>query len=313
VISRRSLISGIVTAATIRGLAAQAGDPIRVVIDSDTANGIDDQFALAYALLAPDVMNVEAIYAAPFVTDAAPDPGQGTEASYDEIERVLDLLGMANPPAVYRGATTFMRGPWQAVDSAAARDLIERAKAGPGRLYVVAIAAATNVSSAILLDPSIKDKVIVIWLGGQPYESPSAREYNLEQDVHASRVLFESSVRLVNIPVDGISDQITVTADEIDSALKGQSRIGDYLAEIFSDPGRQHDPGADTSSQVLWDVAAVAYLINPGWVRTNMVSSPILNSDLTWTHDTSRFGVRVATQVNRDGIVGDLLERVNGA
>ena len=39
---------------------------VRVVFDTDTANEIDDQFALAWALLSPDEMDVEAVYAEPY-------------------------------------------------------------------------------------------------------------------------------------------------------------------------------------------------------------------------------------------------------
>ncbi len=40
--------------------------PVRLLIDTDTANEIDDQYALALALLSPDAMTVEAVTAEPF-------------------------------------------------------------------------------------------------------------------------------------------------------------------------------------------------------------------------------------------------------
>ncbi len=40
--------------------------PLRLLIDTDTANEIDDQFAIAWALFRPDRLRVEAITAAPF-------------------------------------------------------------------------------------------------------------------------------------------------------------------------------------------------------------------------------------------------------
>jgi|GEM_PF-25586 len=39
---------------------------VRCVIDTDTRNEIDDQFALAWALLSQDMLDIEAIYAAPY-------------------------------------------------------------------------------------------------------------------------------------------------------------------------------------------------------------------------------------------------------
>lgn len=40
--------------------------PVRVVIDTDCANEIDDQFALAWALLSQDILKIEGIYAVPY-------------------------------------------------------------------------------------------------------------------------------------------------------------------------------------------------------------------------------------------------------
>src|SRR5690606_10077935 len=36
---------------------------VRMVLDTDTFNEIDDQFAVVYSLLSPEAMEVEAIYA----------------------------------------------------------------------------------------------------------------------------------------------------------------------------------------------------------------------------------------------------------
>lgn len=33
-------------------------------------------------------------------------------------------------------------------------------------LYVIAIAACTNIASALLMKPEIKDRIFVVWLGG---------------------------------------------------------------------------------------------------------------------------------------------------
>lgn len=49
-----------------RHLLEPPAGPIRVVIDTDTANEIDDQFALAWALLSQDVLKIEGVYAEPY-------------------------------------------------------------------------------------------------------------------------------------------------------------------------------------------------------------------------------------------------------
>ena len=50
----------------LRGRLAPPDGPARVLIDTDAANEIDDQFALAWALLSRDRLRIEAVTAAPF-------------------------------------------------------------------------------------------------------------------------------------------------------------------------------------------------------------------------------------------------------
>ena len=45
---------------------AHPGHAARVIIDTDTANEIDDQYALAWALLSPDRVRLEGVTAVPF-------------------------------------------------------------------------------------------------------------------------------------------------------------------------------------------------------------------------------------------------------
>jgi purine nucleosidase len=55
--------------------------PVRVVIDTDTANEIDDQFALAWALRCPSSWSWWAVYAEPFsLPTGARSPGAPADA-----------------------------------------------------------------------------------------------------------------------------------------------------------------------------------------------------------------------------------------
>jgi len=142
------------------------GKKVRMVLDTDTFNEIDDQFAVVYALHANDNVQVEALYAAPFYNELSTGPADGMEKSYQEINKILDILDRKDIP-VYRGSTTYLPAGGQPVESAAARNLIERAMESESSdpLYVVAIGAITNVASAILIEPHIIDLIVVVWLG----------------------------------------------------------------------------------------------------------------------------------------------------
>lgn len=59
-----------------RLLAPRPGQ-LRVIMDTDTYNEIDDQFAIVQMMLSPARLSVEAIYAAPFHNHRSSDPGTG--------------------------------------------------------------------------------------------------------------------------------------------------------------------------------------------------------------------------------------------
>jgi inosine-uridine nucleoside N-ribohydrolase len=283
----------------------------QVVIDTDTYNEIDDQYAVAYAILSPQRMEVEAVYAAPYLNNRSKSAGDGMEKSYEEILRVLERLGRTDFRAVYRGSRDFMVAAGKPVESPAAKSLVERALGSDRMLYALTVGAPTNVSSAILMEPRVMKRITVVWLGGQPYHHPSAREFNLMQDLHASRVLFDSGVPLMNIPTTNVSEQLRTTTAELDRFVRGKSRIGGYLCEIFEEHARENKRDfSQPWSKVIWDISAVAWAVQPRWIDSQVVSSPILNDDLTWKETAGRHPVRVATHVNRDAIFGDLFARL---
>ena len=75
----------------IRALGVPEG-PVDVVLDTDTYNEIDDQFAIAYMMRSPE-LRTKAIYAAPFFNENSSGPEDGMLKSYDEIFKVLELMG----------------------------------------------------------------------------------------------------------------------------------------------------------------------------------------------------------------------------
>ena len=86
-----------------RLLAVPASGKLRVVLDTDTYNEIDDQYALAYTVLSPERISLEAIYAAPFVNNRSTSAAQGMEKSYEEIHRLLNFFSHVDKSIAFRG------------------------------------------------------------------------------------------------------------------------------------------------------------------------------------------------------------------
>jgi len=106
--------------ATRSALLAPPDGRVRLVLDTDTYNEIDDQFALTYAMLSTERLSLEAVSAAPFHNARSSGPADGMEKSRAEILRVLERVGGPAPP-VLRGSRSWLADESTPVESEAAR------------------------------------------------------------------------------------------------------------------------------------------------------------------------------------------------
>ncbi len=282
---------------------------VRTVLDTDTYNEIDDQFAVAYALRSTDHLSVEAIYAAPFLNSRSSGPADGMDKSYAEIVRLLERLDISIEQFAFKGSEGFLQNLDKPYKSEAALDLVARAMQPTDEpLYVVAIGAITNVASAILIEPDIVKKIVVVWLAGHPiYWPQTAPDFNSDQDIVSSRLIFDCGVPLVQVPCLGVSSHLLTTVPELAAYLKGKSRIGDYLFRIFCDYSADHFAWA----KEIWDISTIAWLVNSDWVPSTITHSPILTDQHTWSVDHSRHLMRSATFLHRNPIFRDLFVKLS--
>ncbi len=282
---------------------------IDMVLDTDTYNEIDDQFALCYALLSPEKVNVQAIYAAPFYNSLSMGPADGMEKSYREILRLLKFLGREPEGLAFRGSDRYFQTMQDTVLSPAALDLVSKAMSRPegsDPLFVVAIGAITNVVSALHIEPKIAEKIHIVWLGGRPLHDITANEFNLSGDMNASRELFEIDVPLTVIPCAGVASHLTTTIPELERWIGGKNELCDALIKLMYEVGVNR-PGA---SRVIWDISAVARVLHPEWVHVLCESKPILSAEGNWSRDAGRKPFLVCDSLNRDAIFADLFEKL---
>ena len=283
---------------------------VRMVLDTDTYNEIDDQFALSYAYLSKEKISLEAVYAAPYFNDRSTSAGDGMEKSYQEILRLLKMLGKSPDNFAFRGSDRYLEDITRPVKSEAALDLIKKAMASSpdDPLYVVPVGCITNIASAILIEPKIIERIVIVWLGGNSLDWPHQKEFNLMQDVKAAQVVLNSGVPIVIMPCQPVVSHFHTTIPELEYYLKGKNALSDYLLKSTV----EYSKGAETWSKVIWDVTAVAWLVNPSWIPSNLVHSPVLTDQVTYSVDRSRHFIRMATTLNRDDIFRDLFNKLAG-
>ena len=203
------------------------------------------------------------------------------------------------------GARSVMTDPDTPVRSDAVDSLIELAHQDrEGPLQVLAIGAATNVASAVLVDPSIRERITVVWTAAYPtfWPHPNA-SFNMAQDLHASRVLFDSGVPLVYLPGYYVGEHLRISLPELKEHVRGKGRVGDELYELCLT--NRHLTKAPGASKVMWDLINVAWVLDPSWLSTHLVATPHLDEDLRWRADDDRHVMREATGVNRNAVWAD--------
>lgn len=285
--------------------------PIDVVIDSDTYNEIDDQFAIAYALQYPEKLRVQAIYAAPFLNHRSTSPADGMERSYEEIRRLLTLMGRDVP--YFRGAPAYLTDEGTPVVTPAAEDLCRRAMEHTPEhpLYVVALGAITNVASALLLNPAIAGRVVIVFLGGHALDWPDSKEFNMMQDVAAARVVFASGAPLVMLPCMGVVSAFSTSGPELDHWLRGKNPLCDFLVQNTVDEVNTYAAGR-VWSRALWDVTAVAWLVNDDdrFMLSRLIPTPIPEYDHHYGTAPGNPLCRYVFHIHRDALFGDLFARL---
>ena len=286
---------------------------VDVVIDTDTYNEIDDQYALSYLIKSDEKLDLKAIYAAPFFNEKSTGPADGMEKSYREIMNVLTLLEREDlKQVVYRGSTEYLLSETEPVISDAAKDLAERAMnyTEEHPLYVVAIAAITNVASALLLNPDIKNRIVLIWLGGNATNWPDNKEFNLYQDVAGARIVFGCGVPLVQLPCMGVVSAFTTSGPELEYHLRGKNKLCDYLVNVTTTEAAACN-GGPVWTRPIWDVTAVAWLLDGDFEEDCLIHSPIPEYDNRYAFDNNRHFIKYVYHIKRDKLFADLFAKLS--
>lgn len=286
-------------AASVSPAAGQRGEGrIRVLLDTDANNELDDQHAIAYLLFNGGVFDVEGI------TVNRTRAGGDVTQHQAEAERVVRLATLHGRVPVLRGASGAFRdieGHLERPDydgAAAVRLIIERAHAGDRRpLVLLPIGKLTNIALALKKDPSIAGKVRVVWLGSN---YPERGEYNQENDLESLSYILEQTdvpfeIVTVRYGKPSGTDAVRATREEIRARMPGKgprvsppvtgrdggtyATFGDYSVALFERIELHGTP----PSRALFDMAAVAILKNPAWATARRIPAPKLEAAGDWT------------------------------
>jgi purine nucleosidase len=303
-------------------LVAATAEKIRVILDTDANNELDDQHAIAYLLFNGHVFDVEGI------TVNRTRAGGDVHQHYAEAARVVELCGLKNRIQVYLGADgsfNDIKGQLGRPDfdgAEAVNLIIERARAkSDRRLVLLPVGKLTNIALALAKAPDIASKVRVVWLGSN-YPEPG--EYNQVNDEPSLNYILETGVdfeiAIVRYGKPSGTDAVRATLEEIrrimpgkgpqvDPAVTGRhggtfTNFGDYAVSLFENIQLHGNP----PSRALFDMAAVAIVKNPEWATAVTMPAPILKEGKWIDRPDNPREIILWEDFNRQAIMKDFYE-----
>ena len=259
---------------------------IRVILDTDANNELDDQHAIAYMLFNGQVFDVEGI------TVNRTRNGGTIDEQYAEADRIVRLCDLHSKIKIYKGAS----GTYDEIKaqvhqpqfdgSEAVNFIVARANAQDSRkLILLPVGKLTNIALALKKDPSIADQVRIVWLGTN-YPDPG--EYNFDNDISALDPIINSDVEFEMVMVrygkPTGTDAVKAYLSDFQQKMPGKgphisepvtgrhggtfTNFGDYSVDLFE------KFRGNPSSRPLFDMAAVAIVKNPAWADRVVINAP---------------------------------------
>ena len=266
----RALLTALALSCAAPAPCVQAADRIKVIVDMDIGDDIDDSFALALLLQSPEFDIIG-------ITTAWGD----TALRAQLLERMLRETGHSQIAIAQGAATTGNPQPFTQARYAkrgkppamvpAVDFLLNQIKRHPGQITLIALGPLTNVGAAITRDPATFGKLKqVAMMGGSVRAGyrksqyvparPADKEYNIVSDIPAAQKLFTSGVPIVMMPLD--STQIRLDEVERNALLGHGSAVTDALALMYHQWIDAYQPWSSNMPS-LFDVVPVAWMIDP--------------------------------------------------
>lgn len=241
---------------------------LRVIIDTDAANEVDDQWAIALALGFPERLKIEGFVAAHYGQRGG---AKGITKSRASLEATLAAAGMAGKFTLKDGSDPFVYRD-RAPESDGVGFIIEQARtATPEKpLWLILLGPATNGAAALLQAPEITDKIIIFWHGRSDWPQQCAN-FNAINDGLAAQLLFELPCRFVLFDTGA---GLTMPMEESAERVGKVGNLGKFLHGI-----RKRSPYASRADKGMFDLGDIAALIDERVCQWEHAQAPSLRFD----------------------------------
>jgi len=276
-----------------------------VIINTDAKNEADDQYAIVHAMLTPS-FELAGIIPAHFGTRRTTESLAESRA---EVDLLLRLMGLTGQITVADGAPTALPDEHTPVPSPGANLIIQEAlRDDPRPLYVAFYGPLTDMASALLLEPRIaKRNVIVVWIGGGSWPA-GGPEFNLSNDILAANVVFRSTLEVWQLP-STVYKLMAVSYAELEARVAPHGELGRYLVDQLVEWNARWVP-VPIEYRSLGDSPAVGVIIYPDCGRWDWRPAPEFSSEMFYVHTGRHRPIRVYDSVDARFILEDFFAKL---
>lgn len=293
----------------------------KVIMDGDYSCEIDDQYTLVYAYGHEnlEVLGVNAVanYAEPRYTKTS----TVVRISLGRAARVFWSLGISPEelPLNMGPERRLSREDGCApVDCASARFIIDTVHKYDEPIYIITTGPCSSAVNACLMDPTVKDKIVVVWLGGncvcEQYIRKPFHEWNMHSDFVASQLLLNMDIPLVMLPCSpNGSDNIVMTGADL-RRIEGNNTLARFLRDGLPIIESQNNEFKSPDwRKIMCDYMGVAALTVPDAMKFSVIPAPVLCDDTSYAVDSTRRRILYAEYPDSDAIIDDSIKAINNA
>ncbi len=249
----------------------------KIILDTDP--GIDDSFAIAYAIAHPEIelLALTTIYGNVTIDQATENAlkilsafGGQADVAHGETK---PLAITPNTPSHYVhgangvGGYDFPETSRKKHELSAAEYIVKAVNENPNEITICAVGPLTNIAKALELDPTITSKVKeIVVMGGAVFHvgnvTPVA-EANIWNDPHAADIVFAADWPLTLAPMD-CTMPVIFNRDDLHMLAKANPKMGiplEAMSEFYINFYRN---AAGLTGLVPHDVMALMWVTAPG-------------------------------------------------
>ena len=250
-----------------------------MIIDTDSANEIDDLFAIIRSIDEPK-FRILGVTASQF--HSSPYASKNTALESYKMNKLLKRLLKKNDLVLKTGSPEPMSKTKISKPSEATKFIINQTKLIPAgkKLHIVILGSCTNIASAIIHEPEIVSKLKISYVGfwhNQVTNEYDKNEFNTRNDSIATNFLLDIKDLDFNVMSASVSKNLIFNKNETFKNL-GNNKLGNFIKKRWNTYKRWWtSEDSEQRKWIMWDLALIEAIANPNFSKINTYKTPPQN------------------------------------